>query len=82
MNPNLWSLEYFKDIVSILNKNGVITTYSVARKVRCAFYKLNLNIYTHPYDNIRKGTIASFVDLDFPKVDFKKKLQRIKCETY
>jgi len=81
VNPELWSLEYFKDIVSILNKNGVITTYSVSSKVRCAFYKLNLNMYTHPYKNIRKGTIASFVDLDFPKVDFEKKLKRIKCKT-
>jgi len=82
VNRELWTMEYFKDIASGLNKNGVITTYSVATPVRCAFYKLGMNIYTHPYENIRKGTIASYQPLDFEKVNFEEKLKRTKCRVY
>jgi len=81
VNKELWTIEYFSQIKKILDKNGVITTYSVATPVRCALYKLGFNLYTHPYENVRKGTIASFAKLNFPNVDFKMKLQRIKgCE--
>ena len=82
VNKELWTMEYFKNISNLLDKNGIITTYSVATPVRCAFYKLGMNIYTHPYDNIRKGTVASYADLDFPEVDFEEKLKRVKCITY
>ncbi|GAB6074308.1 tRNA (5-methylaminomethyl-2-thiouridine)(34)-methyltransferase MnmD [Nautilia lithotrophica] len=82
VNQELWTFEYFTDISNILNENGIITTYSVATPVRCAFYKLGMKIYTHPYDNIRKGTIASYADLPFPKVDFEEKLKRVECKTY
>jgi tRNA U34 5-methylaminomethyl-2-thiouridine-forming methyltransferase MnmC len=82
VNAELWSMEYFKTVTDILNTNGIITTYSVATPVRCAFYKLGMNIYTHPYDNIRKGTVASYAELDFPKVDFESKLKRTECFTY
>ena len=81
VNQELWTYKYFESISNILNENGIITTYSVATPVRCAFYKLGMNIYTHPYDEIRKGTIASYAVLDFPKVDFEEKLKRIKCKT-
>ncbi len=79
VNRELWSIEYFTKIKEILNKKGVVTTYSVATLVRCAFYKLGFNIYTHPYKNIRKGTVASFAELDFEKVDFEEKLKRVEC---
>jgi tRNA U34 5-methylaminomethyl-2-thiouridine-forming methyltransferase MnmC len=82
VNGELWSMEYFRDISNILNKSGIITTYSVATPVRCAFYKLGMKIYTHPYNNIRKGTIASYKELDFPKVNFEEKLKRVECKTY
>lgn len=82
VNQELWTLKYFENITKILHKNGVITTYSVATPVRCAFYKLGMNIYTHSCDIIRKGTIASYAKLDFEKVDFKKKLERVGCRTY
>jgi hypothetical protein len=54
----------------------------VATPVRCALYKLGFNLYTHPYENIRKGTIASLSELDFEMVDFEEKLKRIECYTY
>ncbi len=79
VNPELWTFEYFKDIDSILNPKGVLTSYSVATPFRCALYKLGYNLYTHPYENIRKGTIASKAILDFEKVDFEEKLKRIDC---
>ena len=82
VNKELWTMEYFKDITKILHESGVITTYSVATPVRCAFYRLGMNIYTHPYDIIRKGTIASFAKLPFDEVDFEEKLKRVKCKTY
>jgi tRNA U34 5-methylaminomethyl-2-thiouridine-forming methyltransferase MnmC len=82
VNTELWTLDYFKNLLKILNKSGIITTYSVATPVRCAFYKLGMRIYTHPYEQIRKGTIASFEELPFTEVDFKEKLKRVRCNTY
>jgi tRNA U34 5-methylaminomethyl-2-thiouridine-forming methyltransferase MnmC len=81
-NRELWTLKYFSDILKIFNKSGIITTYSVATPVRCAFYKLGMNLYTHPYDNIRKGTLASFEKFDFPDINFEEKLKRVECRTY
>ena len=82
VNRELWTYEYFSDLKHILNKNGVITTYSVATPVRCALYKLGFKLYTHPYDFIRKGTIASLRELDYLKVNFEEKLKRIECKVY
>ncbi len=80
VNKELWTIEYFSNLKKILNEKGVITTYSVATPVRCALYKLGFKLYTHPYENIRKGTIASFEDLEFPKVNFEEKLKRVECK--
>ena len=82
VNRELWTFEYFSDIKKILNKEGVITTYSVATPVRCALYRLGFKLYTHKVDLIRKGTIATFKDIDYPKIDFKEKLKRTKCRVY
>ncbi len=82
VNKELWTLEYFKDIKKILSRKGIITTYSVATPVRCALYKLGFNLYTHKSDLIRKGTIASLKEINYPKIDFEEKLKRIKCYCY
>jgi len=82
VNKELWTIEYFRDLKNILNEDGVITTYSVATPVRCALYKLGFKLYTHKHDNIRKGTIATFKEIDYEKIDFKEKLKRIKCKVY
>ena len=82
VNNELWTIEYFRDLKNILNKNGVITTYSVATPVRCAFYKLGFKLFTHKSDIIRKGTIASFKEINYPKVDFEEKLKRVECRVY
>ena len=82
VNKELWTIEYFRDIKNILNKNGAITTYSVATPVRCALYKLGFKLFTHKCDKIRKGTIASFREIDYPKVNFEEKLKRVECRVY
>ncbi|GAB6045418.1 hypothetical protein JCM11957_10160 [Caminibacter profundus] len=82
VNKELWSIEYFESLKKIINKKGVITTYSVATPVRCALYKLGFKLYTHPYDNIRKGTIASLCKLDFPSANFEEKLKRVECKYF
>jgi tRNA U34 5-methylaminomethyl-2-thiouridine-forming methyltransferase MnmC len=75
VNKELWTIEYFREI-DRLNPT-IITTYSVATPVRYALYTLGYNLYTHPYDNIRKGTLASKQTLTFPSANFEEKLKRI-----
>ncbi len=82
VNRELWTIEYFRDIKNILNNNGIITTYSVATPVRCALYSLGFKLFTHKCDIIRKGTLASLKEIDYPKVDFEEKLKRVKCRVY
>ena len=82
VNKELWTIEYFRDIKNILNEDGVITTYSVATPVRCALYKLGFRLYTHKSDLIRKGTIATLKEIDYPKVNFEEKLKRVKCRVF
>ena len=76
VNRELWTIEYFKDIEKL--NPQIITTYSVATPVRYALYTLGYNLYTHPYENIRKGTLASKEKLDFPSAKFEEKLKRVK----
>ena len=76
VNTELWTIEYFKEIDKLNPK--IITTYSVATPIRYALYSLGYNLYTHPYDNIRKGTLASKDDLEFPSANFEEKLKRVK----
>ena len=80
VNKELWTIEYFKEIKRIMKNSAVLTTYSVATPVRCALYTLGFNLYTHTSDDIRKGTIATFLHLNnFDIVDMKEKLKRVKC---
>ena len=80
VNTELWTIEYFKDIDKLNPK--IITTYSVATPVRFALYTLGYNLYTHPYDNIRKGTLASKETLEFPSANFEEKLKRVDAFYY
>jgi tRNA U34 5-methylaminomethyl-2-thiouridine-forming methyltransferase MnmC len=76
VNTILWTIEYFRDIDRLNPK--IITTYSVATPIRYALHTLGYNIYTHPYDNIRLGTLASKEKLNFPDGGFLEKLKRVK----
>ena len=75
VNTELWTIEYFKEIDKL--NPQIITTYSVATPIRYALYSLGYNLYTHPYDNIRKGTLASKNNLNFPSANFEEKLKRV-----
>jgi len=80
VNTELWTIEYFKDIEKLSPQ--IITTYSVATPVRFGLYNLGYNLYTHPYDNIRKGTLASKENLNFPSAKFDEKLTRVENPFY
>ena len=80
VNTELWTIEYFRDIDRLNPK--IITTYSVATPIRYALYSLGYNIYTHPYDNIRLGTLASKEKLNFPSAKFEEKLKRVDAKYY
>ena len=80
VNRELWTIEYFKDIDRL--KPTIITTYTVSTAIRFAMHNLGYNLYTHPYDNIRKGTLASKEKLNFPSAEFDKKLTRVKTPIY
>jgi len=80
VNQELWTIEYFRDIEKL--NPTIITTYSVATPIRYALYSLGYNIYTHPYDNIRKGTLASKKRLNFPSANFEEKLKRVNAFYY
>jgi len=76
VNKELWTIEYFRDIDKL--NPTIITTYSVATPVRFALYSLGYKVYTHPFDNIRKGSLFSKYKLDFPTAGFEEKLKRVK----
>ncbi|MEA2018377.1 MAG: MnmC family methyltransferase [Campylobacterota bacterium] len=51
VNRSLWTQEYFGQIKSILNKNAIITTYSIATPIRLSIYNNDLKIYEYKPDN-------------------------------
>ena len=77
VNKELWSQEYFTDIVKILDEQAIITTYSIATPIRLSMSQNNLNIYQHILPNKRKATIASNYEIRdnlFKYIDMVKKL--------
>ena len=81
VNSELWTVEYFKDIYKVTNQNVIITTYSVASKVRLSLYKAGFFIYETKIANGRKQTIALKHNKDFidgKYIDMQLKQQRNK----
>ena len=58
VNKELWTFEYFKDIKNILNREALITTYSISTPIRLAISYNDMYIFEHKYDNKRKASIA------------------------
>jgi len=58
-NPILWTYEYFQDIKNAMKVEGVLTTYSIALKVRLALYENGFNLYLNEGEEYRTATIAS-----------------------
>ena len=60
MNPELWSLEYFRLIYSLMDKKGIMTTYSSALHIRRAMIEAGFFIGRGPsVGKKREGTTAS-----------------------
>ncbi len=59
-NPELWTVEFFRKIASLMNDNAVLTTYSSAFQIRRAMFEAGLNIGRAPSSGPKKeGTAAS-----------------------
>ena len=74
-NPILWTKEYFKDIKNTMHNNGVLTTYSIALKIRLALYENSFHLYLNEGAEYRVATLASFRELGkYAKVDMEHKI--------
>jgi len=62
-NPILWTKEYFSDISRAIKEDGVLTTYSIAFKVRLALYENGFNLYENRGEGFRVATLASKSEL-------------------
>ena len=58
VNKELWTKEYFYDISKSLNKNAIITTYSIATPIRLSIFENDINIYEYKPKNSNRITIA------------------------
>ncbi len=75
VNPILWTKEYFARCVELLKEDGVITTYSIAFKIRRAMFENGLQLYLNEGEGYRTATIASRSELNtFVKVDMEHKI--------
>jgi len=75
VNPILWTQEYFKDIQKSMKEEGVLTTYSIAFKIRLALYENGFYLYTNIPENSRVSTIASLQPLSLDtRVDMEHKI--------
>ena len=75
-NPTLWTVEYFKDIAKIMDKEGILTTYSIATPVRLALYEAGFSVYEKELEGVKKITVAAFKKLPLKKVDMELKKTR------
>jgi len=71
VNKMLWTQEYFAQIKSILNKNAIITTYSIATPVRLSIYNNDLQIYEYKPDKSNKITVALNNDSIYQNIKYK-----------
>ena len=70
VNHELWTQEYFADIVKLLSNDAIITTYSIATPVRLAMSENNLNIYEYQSTVKKRSTIASMVKISDDRLKY------------
>ena len=73
-NPLLWTQEYFDDVTKLLSYEAVVTTYSIALKVRLALHNCGFNLYTLDHETLRISSIAAKQNLNLKKVDMEHKI--------
>lgn len=77
VNTELWSYEYFNDIYKTMNKDAIITTYSIATNVRLSMSENKLFIYENTNNATRKSTLAFKTKQNYPFfIDMELKKQR------
>jgi len=75
-NPLLWTREFFSDLLSISQKDVLLTTYSTASATRLGLYENGFFIFIHYGEKTRYSTIASlkrlnyfeYVDMELKKI--------------
>jgi len=74
-NAILWTQEYFADIQNAIKDDGILTTYSIALKIRMALFENGFKLYLNEGKNYRTATIASLRELEGIKsVDMEHKI--------
>jgi tRNA U34 5-methylaminomethyl-2-thiouridine-forming methyltransferase MnmC len=59
-NPELWTVDFFKEVNKVMKENTVLTTYSSAVQIRMALLEAGFNIAIGPSVGKKKeGTLAS-----------------------
>lgn len=71
-NPFLWSYEYFCTLAKLLDKQGIITTYSQSSQIRYNAYLAGLSAYENECKDTRNGTIFLKNSLPHAKLKTKK----------
>jgi tRNA U34 5-methylaminomethyl-2-thiouridine-forming methyltransferase MnmC len=60
VNPLLWTKEYFESLNALMMPDAIVTTYSIALKIRLALYHLGLNLYLNKGEKkYRDATVAT-----------------------
>jgi tRNA U34 5-methylaminomethyl-2-thiouridine-forming methyltransferase MnmC len=76
-NPALWSVEYFQDIKKTMKESAVLTTYSIALKVRIALDDNDFKVYLYEGNKTRSSSLASLNNIGdstmFKAIDVKHK---------
>ena len=65
--PLLWSIDFLRQVKSVMKSSGLISTYSNSTPVRSALYNLGFHLGKIVIDNKQFGTIAS---LSADKIDY------------
>lgn len=74
-NPILWTKEYFAEIVKVMKKDGILTTYSIALATRLALHENGFYIYLYKPEGCRSSTLASLSPLEaYEAVDMAHKI--------
>ncbi len=75
-NPLLWTREYFATLASLIKKDGVLTTYSIAASVRMGLDENGFKLFLYKGDKIRESMVASLSMLELEFIDMQLKKQR------
>lgn len=72
-NPELWTLEYFKELRAILAPSGFITTYTQSSAVRYTAHLAGFEVYAYESGMGRGGTIFALGELPLERIDLEEK---------